>query len=132
MTEPRWMVKERNFELDVVKYQSKLNPILKDQDPLKVDLGNLDIIKKKKAQKKNIVFQKAEVSNPLEDPNLKTLSKSNSKSSMNSAASTTSSNSNILPYNAKVVDYSQLQYSLIVNKNVNVEGILDGAVLFEF
>ena len=122
MTEPRWMVKERNFELDGVKYQSKLNPILKDQDPLKVDLGNLDIIKKKKAQKKNIVFQKVEQSNPLEDS--KSLSKSSSKSSMNST-STTSSNSKILPYNAKVVDYSQLQYSLIVNKNVNVEGTME-------
>ena len=52
MTEQRWIVKERNFELDTVKYQVKLNPVLKDQDPLKVDLGNLDIIKKKKAQKK--------------------------------------------------------------------------------
>ena len=122
MTDRRWVVKERNFELDVVKYQSKLNPILKDQDPLKVDLGNLDIIKKKKAQKKNIVFQKVENSNPLEDE--KTLSKSSSKSSMNST-STTSSNSKILPYNAKVVDYSQLQYSLIVNKNVNVEGTME-------
>ena len=122
MTDRRWMVKERNFELDVVKYQSKLNPILKDQDPLKVDLGNLDIIKKKKAQKKNIVFQKVEMSNPLEEE--KTLSKSSSKSSMNST-STSSSNSKILPYNAKVVDYSQLQYSLIVNKNVNVEGTME-------
>ena len=55
MTDQRWIVKERNFELDVVKYQVKLNPVLKDQDPLKVDLGNLDIIKKKKAQKKNII-----------------------------------------------------------------------------
>ena len=124
MTEPRWMVKDRNFELDVVKYQTKLTPILKDQDPLKVDLGNLDIIKKKKAQKKNIVFQKAEVGNPSEDANSKSLSKSSSKSSMNSA-STTTSNSNILPYNAKVVDYNQLQYSLIVNKNVNVEGTME-------
>ena len=60
MTEQRWMVKDRNFELDVVKYQVKLNPVLKDQDPLKVDLGNLDIVKKKKAQKKNIVYQKVE------------------------------------------------------------------------
>ena len=122
MTDRRWVVKERNFELDVVKYQSKLNPILKDQDPLKVDLGNLDIIKKKKAQKKYIVFQKVEMSNPLEEE--KTLSKSSSKSSMNST-STSSSNSKILPYNAKVVDYSQLQYSLIVNKNVNVEGTME-------
>ena len=59
MTEPRWMVKDRNFELDVVKYQTKLTPILKDQDPLKVDLGNLDIIKKKKAQKKKYCFSKS-------------------------------------------------------------------------
>ena len=123
MEEPRWMVKDRNFELDVVKYQTKLNPIVKDQDPLKVDLGNLDIIKKKKAQKKNIVFQKVEVSHPLE-PNSKELSKSGSKSSINSATSA-STTSTILPYNAKVVDYSQLQYSLIVNKNVNVEGTME-------
>ena len=124
MAEPRWMVKDRNFELDVVKYQSKLNPILKDQDPLKVDLGNLEIIKKKKAQKKNIIFQKAEPFNPLEDPNSKTLNKSGSKSSMSSSSSTSTS-SNILPYNAKVVDYSQLNYSLIINKNVNVEGTME-------
>ena len=123
MEEPRWMVKDRNFELDVVKYQTKLNPIVKDQDPLKVDLGNLDIIKKKKAQKKNIVFQKVEVSHPLE-PNSKELSKSGSKNSINSATSA-STTSTILPYNAKVVDYSQLQYSLIVNKNVNVEGTME-------
>ena len=118
------MVKDRNFELDVVKYQTKLNPILKDQDPLKVDLGNLEIIKKKKAQKKNIVFQKAEPVNPNEDPNAKTLNKSGSKSSMSSSSSTSTS-SNILPYNAKVVDYAQLQYSLIVNKNVNIEGTME-------
>ena len=124
MEEPRWMVKDRNFELDVVKYQTKLNPILKDQDPLKVDLGNLEIIKKKKAQKKNIVYQKFEVSHPLETSNSKSLSKSSSKSSMNSATSASTA-SNILPYNAKVVDYSQLQYSLIVNKNVNVEGTME-------
>ena len=54
MTEQRWIVKERNFELDAVKYQVKLNPSFKEQDPLRVDLGNLEIIKKKKAQKKNI------------------------------------------------------------------------------
>ena len=60
MTEQRWIVKERNFELDAVKYQVKLNPVFKDQDPLRVDLGNLDIIKKKKAQKKNIIYQKVE------------------------------------------------------------------------
>lgn len=58
MTEQRWIIKDRNFELDAVKYQVKLNPVLKDQDPLKVDLGNLDAIKKKKAQKKNVVYQK--------------------------------------------------------------------------
>ena len=124
MTEPRWMVKDRNFELDIVKYQTKLTPILKDQDPLKVDLGNLDIIKKKKAQKKNIVYQKVEIANPLEDPIPKTLSNSSSKSSI-SSNSTTTSNTNILPYNAKVVDYNQLQYSLIINKNVNVEGTME-------
>ena len=124
MSEPRWIVKERNFELDVVKYQSKLNSILKDQDPLKVDLGNLDIIKKKKAQKKNIVYQKAEVSSSDDPLSAKTLSKSSSKSSMTSTSSS-STTTNILPYNAKVVDYSQLQYSLIVNKNVNVEGTME-------
>ena len=124
MSEPRWIVKERNFELDVVKYQSKLNSILKDQDPLKVDLGNLDIIKKKKAQKKNIVYQKAEVSSSDDPLSAKTLSKSSSKSSMTSTSSSSTA-TNILPYNAKVVDYSQLQYSLIVNKNVNVEGTME-------
>ena len=118
-TEQRWIVKDRNFELDTVKYQSKLNPIIKDQDPLKVDLGNLDIIKKKKAQKKNIVFQKAEASN-LDDKNAKTETKG-AKTTSNS----TTKNSNILPYNAKIVDYSQLQYSLIVNKNSNVDGTME-------
>ena len=121
MTEQRWMVKDRNFELDVVKYQVKLNPVLKDQDPLKVDLGNLDIVKKKKAQKKNIVYQKVEPLNKL-DTEKKELNKSESKSSI---STTSSANSNILPYNAKVIDYSQLQYSLIVNKDVNVEGTME-------
>jgi len=91
---------------------------------LKVDLGNLDIIKKKKAQKKNIVYQKAEVSSSDDPLSAKTLSKSSSKSSMTSTSSS-STTTNILPYNAKVVDYSQLQYSLIVNKNVNVEGTME-------
>ena len=121
MTEQRWMVKDRNFELDVVKYQVKLNPVLKDQDPLKVDLGNLDIVKKKKAQKKNVVYQKVEPLNKL-DTEKKELNKSESKSSI---STTSSANSNILPYNAKVIDYSQLQYSLIVNKDVNVEGTME-------
>ena len=124
MTDQKWIVKDRNFELDVVKYQVKLNPVLKDQDPLKVDLGNLEIIKKKKAQKKNIVYQKAEQINKLENDTKKELNKSESKSSISSTSST-SSNSNILPYNAKVIDYSQLQYSLIVNKDVNVEGTME-------
>ena len=124
MTEQRWIVKDRNFELDAVKYQVKLNPVLKDQDPLKVDLGNLDIIKKKKAQKKNIVYQKPETSNKSENEKAKELNKSDSKSSI-STTSSTSSNTNILPYNAKVIDYSQLQYSLIVNKNVNTEGTME-------
>ena len=124
MTEQRWIVKDRNFELDAVKYQVKLNPVLKDQDPLKVDLGNLDIIKKKKAQKKNIVYQKPETSNKSENEKTKELNKSDSKSSI-STTSSTSSNTNILPYNAKVIDYSQLQYSLIVNKNVNTEGTME-------
>ena len=124
MTEQRWIVKERNFELDAVKYQVKLNPVLKDQDPLKVDLGNLDIIKKKKAQKKNIVYQKPDTSNKSENDKTKELNKSDSKSSI-STTSSTSSNTNILPYNAKVIDYSQLQYSLIVNKNVNTEGTME-------
>ena len=109
MTDQKWIVKDRNFELDVVKYQVKLNPVLKDQDPLKVDLGNLEIIKKKKAQKKNIVYQKAEQINKLENDTKKELNKSESKSSISSTSST-SSNSNILPYNAKVIDYSQLQF----------------------
>ena len=118
-TEQRWIVKDRNFELDTVKYQSKLNPIIKDQDPLKVDLGNLDIIKKKKAQKKNIVFQKAEATN-ADDKNAKTESKG-----AKTTSTSTTKNSNILPYNAKIVDYSQLQYSLIVNKNSNVDGTME-------
>ena len=124
MTEQNWIVKDRNFELDAVKYQVKLNPVLKDQDPLKVDLGNLDIIKKKKAQKKNITYQKVETSHILDNDNTKVLNKSDSKSSI-STTSSTSSNSNILPYNAKVIDYSQLQYSLIINKNVNTEGTME-------
>ena len=123
MTEQRWIVKERNFELDTVKYQVKLNPVLKDQDPLKVDLGNLDIIKKKKAQKKNIVYQKVDTSsNKYDLDSIKEMHKSDSKSSVTTASSTSS---NILPYNAKVVDYSQLQYSLIVNKNVNSEATME-------
>jgi len=117
-TEQRWIVKDRNFELDTVKYQSKLNPIIKDQDPLKVDLGNLDIIKKKKAQKKNIVFQKAEAI--VDDKNAKTEEKG-----AKTTTTSTTKNSNILPYNAKIVDYSQLQYSLIVNKNSNVDGTME-------
>ena len=121
MTDQRWIVKERNFELDVVKYQVKLNPVLKDQDPLRVDLGNLEIIKKKKAQKKNVVYQKAEP-NKSENDKLKEMKKSDSKSSISTTSSTSS---NILPYNAKVVDYSQLQYSLIVNKDVNIEGTME-------
>ena len=125
MTEQRWIVKDRNFELDAVKYQVKLNPVLKDQDPLKVDLGNLDIIKKKKAQKKNIVYQKAELINKSDNDKNKELNKSSSKSSISSTASSTSSSSNILPYNAKVIDYAQLQYSLIINKNVNIEGTME-------
>ena len=52
------------------------------------------------------------------------MNKSDSKSSI-STTSSTSSNSNILPYNAKVVDYSQLQYSLIVNKDINIEGTME-------
>ena len=123
MTEQRWIVKERNFELDTVKYQVKLNPVLKDQDPLKVDLGNLDIIKKKKAQKKNIVYQKVDTSNNKYDlDKIAELHKSDSKSSISTTSSTSS---NILPYNAKVIDYSQLQYSLIVNKNVNSEATME-------
>ena len=123
MTEQRWIVKERNFELDTVKYQVKLNPVFKDQDPLRVDLGNLDIIKKKKAQKKNIIYQKVEQIKS-ENDKIKEMNKSDSKSSI-STTSSTSSNSNILPYNAKVVDYSQLQYSLIVNKDINIEGTME-------
>lgn len=122
MAEPRWMAKKRNFELDAIKYESKLTPILKDQDPLKVDLSNLDAIKKKKQAKKNVVYQKAE-NNPLENPNF-TLKKNDSKSSLNSTSSTSSS-STILPYNAKVVDYSQLQYSLIVNKNFSEDASME-------
>jgi hypothetical protein len=55
MTEQRWIVKERNFELDAVKYQIKLNPVFKAQGPLRVDLGNLDIIKRKMLKKKYII-----------------------------------------------------------------------------
>ena len=66
-------------------------------------------------------YQKAEPMSKS-DTEKKDLNKSDSKSSI---STTSSVNSNILPYNAKVIDYSQLQYSLIVNKDVNVEGTME-------
>ena len=53
----KWIVKPRNYELDTVKYEAKLKPIMKDQDPLSVDITALHG-KKKKIRKR--------IANPLE------------------------------------------------------------------
>ena len=49
----KWIVKSRDYELDQVKHQIKMTPILKDQDPLNSDIiklpSNKKIIKSKKS-----------------------------------------------------------------------------------
>jgi hypothetical protein len=112
--EPRWIIKPRNYELDSFKYQSKLNPISKDQDPLKVDISVLTNTKKKKKYYKmgNLMFSKV-TSNPLESKNQISTNKKEEKKNEKKPE--------ILPYGAKKIeDYKHLQYSLIVNQNFNV------------
>ena len=116
MSEQRWIVSQRNYELDEVKYQSKLTPISKDQDPLIVDIS---VLTKNKRTTKNIIkkgnlISKA-TSNPLENQT-KTDNSTNAKKET----------PKILPHGAKLIDdYKHLQYSLIVNKNFNVDASME-------
>ena len=116
MSEQRWIVSQRNYELDEVKYQSKLTPISKDQDPLIVDISVLTKNKKttKNILKKGNLISKA-TSNPLENQT-KTDNSTNAKKET----------PKILPHGAKLIDdYKHLQYSLIVNKNFNVDASME-------
>lgn len=78
--EPRWIIKPTNYELDLFKYQAKLNPISKDQDPMNVDISVLTNTKKKKNyyKKGNLMFAKV-TSNPLESNNTISTSKKKKK-----------------------------------------------------
>lgn len=42
----KWIVKTRDYELDQVKYQMKMIPILRDQDPLNSEIIKLPVKKK--------------------------------------------------------------------------------------
>jgi len=42
----KWQVKMRDYELDTVKYQAKLSPVLADQDPLNTEVIKLPTKKK--------------------------------------------------------------------------------------
>ena len=113
--EPRWIIKPTNYELDLFKYQAKLNPISKDQDPMNVDISVLTNTKKKKNyyKKGNLMFTKV-TSNPLESKNIISTSKKQEEEKVEKKVE-------ILPHGAKKIeDYKHLQYSLIVNKDFNI------------
>ena len=129
----RWVVKPRNYELDTVKYEVKLKPIMRDQDPLNVDISEIQTKAKKKIIKKADLPSKkgtssstkmfANISRTSKDP-LANVSRPSQPQQPNKGSTDPMKNDAgiALPHNAKKVeDVRHLQYSLIVNKDFNVD-----------
>ncbi|MCQ2816762.1 MAG: hypothetical protein MJ252_05795 [archaeon] len=145
MSDQRWLVKERNYELDEVKYEVKLKPIMKDQDPLNVEIefaqdkskppkrapikmfSNLKDPKKDQQKKPKVsMFANIKPKDPLtstvKDPLSASASSTSSTASKPSVGLTKKDPEVILPYNAKKIDdLKHLQYSLIVNEKFNID-----------
>lgn len=41
MSSSKWKIKPRDYEIDLIKYEVKLNSVQKDQDPLSIDITKL-------------------------------------------------------------------------------------------
>ena len=116
-TPSRWVIKQRNYELDTVKYGVSLKPIMKDQDPLCVDIATIETKNKKKFKRTINTKMFANISKPVVDP----LSQK-AKQPMFQNVKKEEKKEPELPHNAKKVDdVKHLQYSLIVNKDFNVD-----------
>ena len=116
-TPSRWVIKQRNYELDTVKYGVALKPIMKDQDPLCVDIATIETKNKKKFKRTINTKMFANISKPVVDP----LSQK-AKQPMFQNMKKEEKKEPELPHNAKKVDdVKHLQYSLIVNKDFNVD-----------
>lgn len=129
MSTGKWIVKPRDYELDQVKFKAKLQPVLKDQDPLNAEVIKMPV-KKKIIKKGNIIMKRAEF-NPLEPQTSKNL---NQKVAVPYGTLTNVTN-NQLNNNSSVTlgiktkkiidDFKYLSFSLIVDKNFNVNDSID-------
>lgn len=131
----KWNLKARDYELDTVKYVIKPISITRDQDPLNAESINLQA-KKKYIKKGNITMKRADF-NPLENLGPKNEKSNNTnKPTINIPTPLTPQNNNpisqtpkislALPKQIKVIDdLKYISFSLIVNKNFNVNDSID-------
>jgi hypothetical protein len=133
----KWIVKQRDYELENVKYQMKLNEVNRDQDPLSV--AEIKMPVKKTIKKGNTIMKRAAY-NPLEGglpgaggKNSTTPTSSQTMQTFTSNTNTnTQSNTNTqkqplyqIPKQINVDELKFISFSLIVNKNFNVNDSID-------
>lgn len=114
----KWIPKVRDYELDQVKYQIKLSPLLHDQDPLNSEIIKMPAKKKIFIKKGNTTMKRVEI-NPLENPPSKSTSHPLTSTILSKPLSTLTKPITITD------DFKYISYSLIVNKNFNVNDAID-------